>query len=230
MRRSNSLFNRVNLCFIGAPGSGKGSYGKSFAERLAVPLITVSSVLREVRPDLDLHSGELVDCKVVSDSLEQYLRDKNRGYILDGFPRTRQQLDFMQSHWSEEMQVHAAILLDVPDEVCETKLLGRRLCEKCGGNYNVNAVVTGKWNLPEYLPDSCPHPGCDPDRYWKKREDDQHGIIQERLKIHHSHMDPIQAFFDKDKSLFRYTPYNGYDDVPAMLDSFDVWLKKFYRW
>ena len=235
MKRASPSFTkafveRVNLCLIGAPGSGKGSYGRFLSERLQVPLVTVSSVLKEVRPDLDLSSGALVDCQVVSDSLEQYLSHSGKaGYILDGFPRTRQQLDFMQHHWRDEMQVHAAIMLDVPDQVCETKLLGRRICSKCGGNFNVNAVHTGKWNLPASLPDQCEHGDCDPDELWKKRDDDTHEIIQERLKVHHSHMDPIQQYFNNDNNLFRYRPYNGYDDVPAMLDALDDWLNKFYR-
>jgi adenylate kinase len=215
---------RKNLSLIGPPGSGKGSYGRYFAKHLDIPLVTVSDVLRQRRPEIDLASGDLVDCQVVSEALLEDLHGK-QGYLLDGFPRTLKQLQIMEDMWPSSMQVQAAVSLEVPDRVCETKLLGRRLCRKCGGNYNCNEVNFDGWHLPASLPKDCPHSDCDPSKDWRSREDDKPDVVQDRLKVHHQHMDPIVDYFESKQSLFRYSPKHGYDDVPKMQSALERWLK-----
>jgi adenylate kinase len=243
---------KTNLSLIGPPGSGKGSYGRHLAEALQIPLITISDVLRSFRPDLDLSSGQLIDDHVVCDALlERLLLLKKRdgeddepnqnhhgggagGYILDGFPRTLQQAHLMQEHWPESYQVQAAIKLAVPDRVCEVKLLGRRLCTICGGNYNINGVVeddtmdntntNNGWYLPPSLPkEECTK--CHPDKDWSIREDDTPPIVKERLKVYHQHMDPILDYFGSQNSLLTLTPYKGYEDLPMLISAVQCWIE-----
>jgi adenylate kinase len=226
----------TNLSLVGPPGSGKGSYGRHLAEALQIPLITISDVLRTFRPDLDLSSGQLIDDHVVCDALLESLlllpRDNDddggeepHGYILDGFPRTLQQVHLMQERWPEPYQVHAAIKLAVPDQVCDIKLLGRRLCTICGGNYNINGVDTmDGWYLPPSLPkEDCTK--CNPDKDWSIREDDQPHIVQERLKVYHQHMDPILDYFCSHNSLLTLTPYKGYEDLPMLISTVQRWIE-----
>jgi adenylate kinase len=151
------------------------------------------------------------------------------GYILDGFPRTLQQAHLMQERWPEPYQVHAAIKLAVPDQVCEIKLLGRRRCTICGGNYNINGVVdldldNNGWYLPPSLPkEDCTK--CHPDNDWSIREDDQPHIVQERLKVYHQHMDPILDYFSSQNSLLTITPYKGYEDLPMLISTVQRWIE-----
>jgi adenylate kinase len=174
------------------------------------------------------------------------------GYILDGFPRTMAQVRHMQDTWPVALQVQAAICLTVPDSVCVTKLLGRRHCPTCKGSFNINGVSWGEWNMPPSLPDfgnHCPNyhtttattPAngngnvvvqdagvmvCHPDTDWHVRPDDTPSIIQERLKVHHGHMDPIVEHFQRQNRLFSFSPYKGFDDVPRLQQSLDDWLKE----
>jgi adenylate kinase len=216
-----------NLSLIGPPGSGKGSYGRHLAKALGIPLVTISDVLRKFRPDLDLSSGQLVDDHVVSDALLDGLKQYQKGYILDGFPRTLKQAQLMDT-WPAHSQVQAALKLAVPDVVCETKLLGRRICKRCDGNYNVNGVDLDNWYLPPSLPENiCDgNEDCDPYLDWITREDDQPHIVKERLSLYHQHMDPILEYFERRNRLLKLTPYKGYDDIPEIITTVQRWLEK----
>ena len=66
-----------NLALIGPPGSGKGSYGRHLAKALNISLVSMSDVLREQLPNLNLGDGKLIDDEVVSNALLESLRDKN---------------------------------------------------------------------------------------------------------------------------------------------------------
>lgn len=223
------LLNKKNLSLIGPPGSGKGSYGRHIAKALGIPLLTISDLLRQFRPDVDLSSGQLVDDQVVGDALLNGLQQhQSHGYLLDGFPRTLKQIHVMESRWPSHTHVHAAIQLAVPDIVCETKLLGRRICKACNGNYNVNGVEWDQWYLPPSLPNknkNCQcHGECDPYQDWKTRDDDQPHIVKERLFVYHQHMDPILKHFESQNRLLKLSPFRGYDDIPNMLLNVQQWL------
>jgi adenylate kinase len=263
---------RKNLAIVGPPGSGKGSYGRHLAKSLGIPLVTVSDILRQERPHVNLASGQLVCDHVVSEAILKHLESStssiikaeaavaptstsststtSTGFLLDGFPRTLKQVQLMQDTWPSIYQVHAAISLDVPDRVCETKLLGRRSCKLCGGNYNCHAVHFDKFDLPASLPDpndcrdltgsartgtsssssaqvhddtSSSH--CNPETDWTCRPDDVPHIVKERLEIHHLHTKPVLEYFESKNRLLTFAPYKGYDDLPRLQSILNGWLK-----
>ena len=216
-----------NLSLIGPPGSGKGSYGKHFSRSLQLPIFAVSDLIRQFRPDIDLSSGKLVDDETVSETVLQGLQNSpQEGYILDGFPRTLKQASIMEETWPSSFQVQAAIKLAVPDTVCETKLLGRRICNKCDENYNVNAVHWHGWDLPPYLPKRQCVPQCDPNKDWITRKDDTPEVVKHRLKVYHENMDPILDYFEAQNRLLKLQPFHGFDDLPALVDTVQKWLKE----
>ena len=209
-----------NLSLFGAPGSGKGSYGKHFAKALNLPLVTTSDVLRNLRPDLvaSMSDGKLVDDAVVGETvLEGLLKlhathqgtsnDRHNrgdggggggGYILDGFPRTLRQVALMEETWPEFLRIRSVVHLGVPDFVCSAKLLGRRACSRCGRSYNVHGVDRDGWTLPPHLPREGEACGGDPAGttpggcdHDVRRDDDTPGVVEERLRIYHEHADPI---------------------------------------
>lgn len=216
---------KLVLSLIGPPGSGKGSYGRHLAHALHCSLIGMSDVLREMRPELDLSSGHLVDDDIVTQSLEDYLQrhkkdDGIRGYLLDGFPRTIRQLKASESH----LVVDAALQLAVPDFVCETKLLGRRVCKTCGGNFNVNGVEQDGWHMPPTLPSS---PDCSEEKCpWITRSDDRAEVVHRRLQTYHQHTDPIVEYFEQHNRLLKLTPYKGFGEVPAMIEQVQEFLRR----
>ena len=222
-----------NLCLIGPPGSGKGSYGKHFSKALDLPLLAISDLLRQFRPDLDLSSGRLIDDRIVSETVLRGLQQEEfshlketGGYILDGFPRTLQQTAIMEEMWPASYQVQAAIKLDVPDSVCETKLLGRRICTQCGENYNVNGVHWNGWQMPPYIPTEPCEPPCEPNRDWIIREDDTAKIVKHRLRVYHENMDPILEYFGGQNRLLKVKPFHGFDDVPKLVETVRAWLRE----
>lgn len=226
-----------NLALIGPPGSGKGSYGRHLAKALKIPLVSMSDMLREQLPDLNLGDGKLIDDRVVSNALLKSLKAKKAdgadaedaasgggtGYLIDGFPRTLKQIQVMEDDFPPEHQIQAMLMLNVPDRVCKTKLLGRRFCNVCNVNFSINGVDFDDFLLPPSTPQSCRHPCSEED--WTVREDDAEDVVDERLQIYHEHMDPIVRHFQKKNALLRLTPYKGYDDIPLLLDMVQDWLK-----
>ena len=213
---ASSIVIKRNLALVGPPGSGKGSYGRSFAERWNIPLITVSNVLRQHSHDVE--AGTLVEDEVVSDLLRNHL--PKQPCLLDGFPRTLNQVHLMEETWPRNLQVSAVVDLDVPRQVCKEKLLGRRLCTKCGGNFNVHAVHILGFHLPAQLPQDC---DCD-EKYFTTRPDDVEEVVDERLDAHFVETEPIFDYFDRRGRLLRFAPYMGYEDVPRFHSTVETWL------
>jgi len=212
----------LNLSLFGPPGSGKGSYGKHFAKALSLPLVTTSEVLRKLRPDLmeQMADGKLVDDRVVGETLLEGLRSlKQPGFILDGFPRTLNQVALMEESWPDSYRVETIVHLAVPDFVCQTKLLGRRACVTCGKSYNVNGVDRDGWKMPPHMPSDCNQSTCD---ISLQRDDDTPEIAKERLEVYHKNADPILDYIcdnSRDYRLLTLTPYHGFDDLPDLVET-----------
>lgn len=228
-----------NISILGSPGSGKGFYGRLLAQQWKVPLVTTSDILkkhakRHSNSSLDLESGKLADCQLVADVLLEYLREKQQSQpsdsarpshcILDGFPRTTIQIQIMHETWPVEYQIHGGLHLNVPDEVCRQKSLGRRFCTICQDYVNTANVQIGDWDLPPTYPKLCSNT-CDPEKDWLQRKDDVLAIIQARLAIHHEHEEPILDHFRRQNALCQYTPYKGVRDFDKLRLHAEEWLR-----
>jgi len=218
-----------NIAIIGAPGSGKGFYGRPLAAHLNLPLVTASSVLRENLTGLDLTSGKMVDCHVVSSVLRRHLAlAKAEGYIMDGFPRTKSQLKLMLRTWPTDYRANFAIHLDVPDAVCEKIMLGRRQCRKCGRSFSIADVHMLGFNLPPQLPNKEENNSCScTEEDWITREDDVLDTIRKRLLTYHKCQSPVLEHFQRRARLLSLTPYHGKADIPKLTDQVANWLKTF---
>src|SRR3954462_13455944 len=129
---------------MGVQGCGKGTQAKMLKEELDLVHISVGDIfrwhiqshtklgarIRRIVAAGALVPDDLVD-QVVRDRLEQH--DWNYGFILDGFPRKRPQAEF----FLESYDIDAVILIDVPDQVVQERILSRRLCSRCGLDYNL---------------------------------------------------------------------------------------------
>ena len=127
----------ARLIFLGPPGAGKGTQALALAEKLQIPHISTGDILRQAltaRSPLGIEAqsymdrGELVPDNLVQAMVEERLQqsDINSGWILDGFPRTVSQAEFLaellQKLGHGSVQV---INLDVPDDILIERLLGR---------------------------------------------------------------------------------------------------------
>jgi adenylate kinase len=187
------------IILLGAPGAGKGTQAKKAVEVYGIPQISTGDILREnVSQDTELgrqakaimERGELVPDRLVCGMVGQRLLqpDCGRGFILDGFPRTA-----AQAEWLDEFlrgpdfgRQPCATLLPVVIEISVgynqlfMRLTGRRSCPTCGRIYNVNFQ-------PPRVPETCDVDGAK----LVTRKDDTEEVIAERLKAYERQTRPL---------------------------------------
>src|SRR5262252_8807133 len=130
------------IVLMGAPGAGKGTQARLIQERLGLPQISTGDMLRALAVE-DIHttqaSGLLISDDVVMEMVRQRTAqdDCRNGYVLDGFPRTVVQAEMLEGLASAQGKSLVAILVDVPAEVLEKRLTGRRNCPIGNEIYNI---------------------------------------------------------------------------------------------
>jgi len=191
------------VVLFGSPGSGKGTQAGLLKNCLKVPHISTGDMLREhiregnplgVRVAATMHSGVLVRDEVVNQLVEKRLADPDArdGFILDGYPRTRDQAEhlmvWLDGHGIREVVIH----LVVDYNIIITRLTGRRQCPRCGTLYN---IVSN----PPRVEGVCDLDG----EALVIRDDDRETVIRQRLAQYESQSRPLIEFFrEKGRRLF----------------------------
>ena len=191
------------VVLFGSPGSGKGTQANLLKDCLKVPHISTGDMLREhiregnalgVRVAATMQSGALVRDEVVDRLVERRLAepDAQAGFILDGYPRTREQAErlcnWLDSRGIRELVIH----LIVDYNIIVTRLAGRRQCPRCGTLYN---MVSN----PPRVEGVCDLDG----QALAIRDDDRESVIRARLAAYESQSRPLIEFFrEKGRRLF----------------------------
>ena len=137
----------MNIIFLGPPGAGKGTQAQIVCQRLGIPQVSTGDMLRAaiaagtemgLKAKEYMDQGQLVPDEVVIGIVKDRLADADcqKGYILDGFPRTVEQAAALGTF----AKIDVAINLDVPDDVLVKRLSGRRVCPLCGAPYHVDRL------------------------------------------------------------------------------------------
>ena len=184
------------IILLGAPGSGKGTQAKKLAESLSIPQISTGDMLREaVRNDTEMgrkakafmDQGGLVPDEVVIGIVKERLQAKDceKGFILDGFPRTIPQaheLDRVVKELGKE--IDSVLSLEVDEEEIMERLSGRRTCAGCGAMYHV------RFNPPkeEGRCDKCVGTLL-------QRDDDKEETIRTRLANYKKSTEPLIEYY-----------------------------------
>jgi adenylate kinase len=176
---------------MGVQGCGKGTQAKLLKEALDLVHISVGDIFRwhiqshtklGARIKRIMADGQLVPDDVVEEVVKQRLdqHDWNYGFILDGFPRNSPQAAF----FLESYDIDAVLLIEVPDSVVRERILNRRLCPKCGLDYNLI------FHRPA-VANTCDVCGA----VLVARPDDTPEAVHARLQDYHSKTQPILELF-----------------------------------
>jgi adenylate kinase len=204
----------MRIVLLGAPGSGKGTQAKKLMSDKNVPQISTGDMLREAvasgsrfgeKAKSIMDAGNLVSDDIMLGIISERIAkpDATEGFILDGFPRTRQQaLDLEELLDQIGTPLDAAILMDVDFEILMKRLTGRRTCSLTGKLLNVY------FSSQEEL-DECTNAGGE----LQQREDDNEDVIGNRLGVYQSQTEPLVEFYQKRGTLQIVDAEGSIDDV-----------------
>ncbi len=209
------------LILFGAPGVGKGTQAKFVSQKYGIPQISTGDMLREAvknQSELGKKAGEIMSRgALVPDDLilnmikERFGRDDcKNGFILDGFPRTLPQAEGLDKLMKElNLPDFKCIEIAVPDKDIITRLVSRRLCSKCGADYN---LIT---NPP---PENNKCLKCNSEII--QRKDDNEETIGNRLKVYNQQTAPLKDFYQSKGQFFTADGRKSIDEVQEEIRSF----------
>ncbi len=184
------------VLMFGPPGSGKGTQAKFISESLKIPAISTGEMFRaEAASGSELgklvssimSSGGLVSDEIVNQVVASRVTkpDCQAGFLLDGYPRTLAQAEFLTAFLKEKgFPAPVVIHIDVPDEVLVVRLTARRQCPRCGRIYNL-------LHQPPKQEGRCDDDGAT----LVSRRDDSEEVIRERLVNYHTLSRPLIDFY-----------------------------------
>jgi adenylate kinase len=180
----------MKAVIFGAPGSGKGTYSTRLQDQLGVTVISMGDIFRSMLKEDNILSrvlkrymsaGLLVPDPIVLEVLADTInRVQDKGFILDGFPRTLPQAEALD----KITKLDVVIQLDVPDWIIIERLSSRRICKNCGNAYNLQFLkpkvegVCDKCGGPLYL-----------------RADDNPETVKKRLEVYQKETSPLLQFY-----------------------------------
>lgn len=186
----------ARLVVLGKQGAGKGTQAIRLSRHYVVPHVSTGDTFRAaVRSGSEfgqkarqyLDSGELVPDEIVIGMVRERLNrgDTNRGFVLDGFPRTVHQADAL-ADMLQPRGLDLVIDLEVDTEQVLARLASRRVCSDCGANYSVV-------ENPPHIPGICDVCGGDV----VQRDDDTESAIRRRLQLYERETAPLIDWYDK---------------------------------
>ena len=208
----------MKLIMLGAPGAGKGRQAKRIAAKYGIPHISTGDIFRanikngtelgkkaQTYMDQGLLVPDELVCDLVVDRIQQ--SDCEKGYVLDGFPRTIPQAEALTAALEKlGTGIDYAINVEVPDANILNRMGGRRACLGCGATYHV------EFNAPkqEGICDTC---GAE----LVLRDDDKPETVQKRLDVYHEQTQPLIDYYTKAGKLAEVDGTKDMDDVFAAI-------------
>ncbi len=209
----------MNITFIAPPAAGKGALSNMIYEKYGFPHISIGGLLRNIQDETikkELEAGAFVDNKVVAKLLCDRLDkdDCKEGFILDGFPRNESQIDIYKDLCHKYDLKSIIIVLDIPKEVGEKRITGRRVCPNCSSVYNVN--ISGSKPKISNICDDCGHE-------LEIRSDDNLETYDHRFDVYVNETAPIIKYFEGSSNLYHV---DGTKPVNEVFNLIDVIIKE----
>ena len=210
------------IVLMGAPGAGKGTQARLLQERLHLPQISTGDIFRslksaqtplaqEVREIME--RGQLVPDELTIQLVKERTSqdDAQEGYILDGFPRTPAQAESLEKLAAEQDKHIVAIQIEVPYELLEKRMTGRRNCPVCNEIYNIYFKPPRHDNVCDFHPEA----------QLVHRDDDNLETVRKRLATYEQQTRPLLDYYAS-KNLLRVVDGNRkresiYQDIAAVV-------------
>jgi adenylate kinase len=204
----------MRLVLLGPPGAGKGTQGVLLSERYGIPQISTGEILRDhvqrgtklgIRARAYMDRGEYVPDDVVISMVMDRLGepDADKGFILDGFPRTVAQAEALERALDEAGEpLTAVIKFSVGGEVAVRRLLGRYTCPNCGRTYHVEFKPPAQ----EGICDVC-------GGHLERRADDDELTVRRRIAVYREQASPLEQFYVERDLLYQVDAEGTPDEV-----------------
>lgn len=211
------------VLLLGAPGVGKGTQAKQLMEEFNIPQISTGDLLREHRKnhtplgmmaDELMSKGQLVPDHVVNDMVADRFKqpDTEHGYILDGYPRTIVQAEWLDTQLVAYLLPVVAINITVPERVLLERITGRRI-SPAGRIYNI-------YTNPPKVEGFCDIDGS----RLEQRKDDTEEVFHERMKAFEAKTAAVIDYYRTHGG--RFAEVNGDQPVEAVTKSIRAALLK----
>jgi adenylate kinase len=198
----------LRIVFIGPPGAGKGTQAKVICSRWGIPQISTGDMLRAAKTEnrlpaslaASMAQGALVPDEVVIGLIETRTKEPDcaRGFLLDGFPRTRPQASALDELLARQgSKLDRVLALDVPRELLLERAVLRRADKRTGQIYHL------KYNPPP--------PGSD----LEHRADDQEPVVRKRLDVYEAMTAELLPYYEERGILRRVDGVGTVDEVTA---------------
>lgn len=212
----------MRLIIFGPPGAGKGTQAGLLEDRRGITQISTGDILREAmdqetelgqKAKSYIEAGELVPDKLVRALAEQAIADEGYDdFVLDGYPRTDQQAEWLTEFLDEnDTPLDAVLSLEVPDDVLVRRLSRRRVHAETGETY--------------HLDHDPPPDDVDPDLI-VQRSDDEPETVRNRLEVYREETEPLTAYYE-DRDLL--VPVDGVGDIEEIFERIEQVLETHKR-
>ncbi len=199
----------MNITFIAPPAAGKGALSNMIYEKYGFPHISIGGLLRNVEDETikkELEEGAFVDNKIVAKLLYDRINkdDCVKGFILDGFPRNESQISIYEDLCHRNNLKNIIIVVDIPKEIGEKRITGRRVCPNCSSVYNINFEESKP--KVENICDDCGHE-------LEVRSDDNLETYGHRFDVYVNETAPIIEHFEGNSNLYHVDGTKLIEDV-----------------
>ena len=186
----------VRVVLLGPPGAGKGTQAKWLQERFEACQVSTGDILRKAVAEQTplgkqaaayINRGVLVPDSLIVDLVAERLKEKDcdKGFVLDGFPRTISQAESLEEILKKMgLALDCVLSVQVPHRVIVERLAGRRTCKGCGALYHLTLGPPSKEGV-------CDR--CGGELY--QRDDDREETITARLKVYEAQTAPLVNYY-----------------------------------
>jgi adenylate kinase len=192
----------LKIIFLGPPGAGKGVNAKAVVEKYQIPHISTGNILRDAvktgnelgkKVKETIEKGELVTDEIMNELIKEDVLDLHENFLLDGYPRTIPQAEFLDEELKKmNKKMDAVILFEIDEEEIVKRLTSRIVCPNCQTIYNSLTSKPKKENI-------CDNCGSE---LSNRADDKEEKIIRDRFRIYKENTSPLIEYYSKNNILF----------------------------